>query len=148
MKTWVLAAVAAAIFVCGWRAGSVHEQAGWQAEKLAMSSERDKQINEARAAEAAMHEKIRKVQADAAEREKRIADDAAAAGRAADGLRSEIASLRRGLSAAGTEANRRTADASIDVFQQCVDQYRAVAEAADRHANDAMTLDQAWPDSE
>ncbi|MBP9608161.1 MAG: hypothetical protein KBE25_02255 [Laribacter sp.] len=113
-----------------------------------MSSERDKQINEARAAEAAMHEKIRKVQADAAEREKRIADDAAAAGRAADGLRSEIASLRRGLSAAGTEANRRTADASIDVFQQCVDQYRAVAQAADRHASDAVTLDQAWPDSE
>lgn len=143
MRSWILVAVVAAVFTGGWWAGSVHEQAGWQAEKLAMSAERDRQINEARRAEAAMREQIRKVQADAAEREKRITADAAAAGRAADGLRSQIASLRRGLSAATAEANRRTADAALDVFQQCVDQYRAVAEAADGHANDAVTLDHA-----
>ena len=148
MKNWILAAVVAAVFAGGWWAGSVHEQAGWQAEKLAMSAERDRQINEARRAEAAMREQIRKVQADAAEREKRITADAAAAGRAADGLRSQIASLRRGLSAATAEANRRTADAALDVFQQCADEYRAVAQAADQHASDAVTLDQAWPASE
>ena len=148
MKNWILAAVVAAVFAGGWWAGSVHEQAGWQAEKLAMSAERDRQINEARRAEAAMREQIRKVQADAAEREKRITADAAAAGRAADGLRSQIASLRRGLSAATAEANRRTADAALDVFQQCTDEYRSVAEAADQHASDAVTLDQAWPASE
>ncbi|MCG9026846.1 hypothetical protein [Laribacter hongkongensis] len=147
MKNWILAAVVAAVFAGGWWAGSVHEQAGWQAEKLAMSAERDRQINEARRAEAAMREQIRKVQADAAEREKRITADAAAAGRAAGRLRDEIAGLRRGLSAATAEANRRTADAALDVFQQCTDEYRSVAEAADQHASDAVTLDQAWPES-
>ena len=145
MKNWILAAVVAAVFIGGWWAGSMHEQSSWQAEKLAMAATRDKQINEARRAEAAMREQVRKAQEDAQKREEKLVADAAAAGRAADGLRSQIASLRRGLSAATAEANRRTADAALDVFQQCADEYRAVAQAADRHANDAMTLDQAWP---
>ncbi|MBP8812258.1 MAG: hypothetical protein KBE25_03190 [Laribacter sp.] len=110
-----------------------------------MAATRDKQINEARKAEAAMHAQVRKAQEDAQKREQKLVADAAAAGRAADGLRSQIASLRRGLSTAGAEANRRTADAALDVFQQCADEYRAVAQAADQHASDAMTLDQAWP---
>ena len=148
MKNWILAAVVAAVFIGGWSAGSTHEQSSWQAEKLAMSATRDTQINEARKAEAAMREQVRRAQEDAQKREEKLVADAAAAGRAADGLRSQIASLRRGLSAATTEANRRTADAALDVFQQCVDQYRAVAEAADGHANDAVTLDHAWPAGE
>lgn len=148
MKNWILAAVVAAVFIGGWWAGSKHEQSSWQAEKLAMAAARDKQINDVRRAEAGLREQIRKVQEDAAEQEKRITADAAAAGRAAGRLRDEIAGLRRGLSAATAEANRRTADAALDVFQQCVDQYRAVAQAADGHANDAVTLDQAWPASE
>ena len=148
MKNWILAAVVAAVFIGGWCAGSTHEQSSWQAEKLAMAATRDKQINEARKADAAMREQIRRAQEDARKREETLVADAAAAGRAADGLRSQIASLRRGLSAATAEANRRTADAALDVFQQCVDQYRAVAEAADGHANDAVTLDHAWPAGE
>ena len=145
MKNWILAAVVAAVFIGGWSAGSTHEQSSWQAEKLAMAATRDKQINEARAAESAMREQVRKAQEYAQKREEKLVADAAAAGRAADGLRSQIASLRRGLSAATAEANRRTADAALDVFQQCADEYRAVAQAADRHASDAVTLDQAWP---
>ena len=145
MKNWILAAVVAAVFIGGWWAGSMHEQSSWQAEKLAMAATRDKQINEARKADAAMREQIRRAQEDARKREEKLVADAAAAGRAADGLRSQIASLRRGLSAATTEANRRTADAALDVFQQCADEYRAVAQAADQHASDAVTLDQAWP---
>ena len=147
MKNWILAAVVAAVFIGGWWAGSMHEQSSWQAEKLAMAATRDKQINEARKADAAMREQIRRAQEDARKREETLVADAAAAGRAADGLRSQIASLRRGLSAATTEANRRTADAALDVFQQCADEYRAVAQAADQHASDAVTLDQAWPES-
>ncbi|MCG8999786.1 hypothetical protein LH427_15890 [Laribacter hongkongensis] len=145
MKNWILAAVVAAVFVGGWLVGSTHEQASWQAQKLAMEDARNQQINAARKAEAAMREQIRRAQEDARKREETLVADAAAAGRAADGLRSQIASLRRGLSAATAEANRRTADAALDVFQQCTDEYRAVAQAADQHASDAVTLDQAWP---
>ena len=148
MRSWIVAAAVVAVFIGGWWAGSMHEQSSWQAEKLAMTATRDKQINEARAAESAMREQVRKAQEDAAERDKRMADDAAAAGRTAGRLRDEITSLRRGLSAATAEANRRTADAALDVFQQCADEYRAVAQAADQHASDAVTLDQAWPAGE
>ena len=148
MKNWIVAACVVAVFMGGWWAGSMHEQSSWQAEKLAMAATRDKQINEARKADAAMREQIRRAQEDARKREETLVADAAAAGRAADGLRSQIASLRRGLSAATAEANRRTADAALDVFQQCADEYRAVAQAADQHASDAVTLDQAWPASE
>lgn len=148
MKNWILAAVVAAVFIGGWSAGSTHEQSSWQAEKLAMAATRDKQINEARAAESAMREQVRKAQEYAQKREEKLVADAAAAGRAADGLRDEISGLRRGLSAASAETNRRTADAALDVFGQCVDQYREVAQAADQHASDAVTLDQAWPASE
>ena len=146
---WIaMVTLATALFVGGWFVGSTHEQSSWQAEKLAMSATRDTQINEARKAEAAMREQVRRAQEDAQKREEKLVADAAAAGRAADGLRSQIASLRRGLSAATAEANRRTADAALDVFQQCADEYRAVAQAADQHASDAVTLDQAWPASE
>ncbi|MCG9064734.1 hypothetical protein LH425_06715 [Laribacter hongkongensis] len=148
MKNWILAAVVAAVFIGGWSAGSTHEQSSWQAEKLAMAAERDKQINAARKAEAVIREQVMRAQEDAAEREKRMVADAAAAGRAADGLRSQIASLRRGLPAATAEANRRTADATLDVFGECADEYRAVAQAADQHASDAVTLNQAWPASD
>ena len=148
MKNWILAAVVAAVFIGGWWAGSMHEQSSWQAEKLAMAATRDKQINEARRAEAAMREQVRKAQEDARKREEKLVADAAAAGRAADGLRREIASLRHGLSAATSEANRYTADSALDVFGECVERYQAVAQAADGHANDAVTLDQAWPVSD
>ena len=148
MKNWIVATAVVAVFIGGWWAGSMHEQSSWQAEKLAMAATRDKQINEARRAEAAMREQVRKAQEDARKREEKLVADAAAAGRAADGLRDEISGLRRGLSAATAEANRRTADAALDVFQQCADEYRAVAQAADQHASDAVTLDQAWPASE
>ncbi|MCG9026777.1 hypothetical protein [Laribacter hongkongensis] len=56
--------------------------------------------------------------------------------------RREIAGLRRTPSAVTAVANRYMADTSLDVFRE---QYQAVAEAADRHANDANTLNQAWP---
>ena len=148
MRSWIAAAAVVAVFIGGWWSGSTHEQSSWQAEKLAMSVERDRQIDAARQAESRLRAQVMEAQEDARKREKTLVADAAAAGRAADGLRSQIASLRRGLSAATAEANRRTADAALDVFQQCADEYRAVAQAADQHASDAVTLDHAWPASE
>ena len=58
---WIaMVTLATALFVGGWFVGSTHEQSSWQAEKLAMSATRDTQINEARKAEAAMREQVRK----------------------------------------------------------------------------------------
>ena len=148
MKNWIVATAVVAVFIGGWWAGSMHEQASWQAEKLAMSAERDRQIDAARQAESRLRAQVMEAQEDARKREKTLVAAAAAAGRAADGLRREIASLRHGLSAATSEANRYTADSALDVFGECVERYQAVAQAADGHANDAVTLDQAWPVSD
>ena len=148
MKNWIVATAVVAVFIGGWWAGSMHEQSSWQAEKLAMSAERDRQIDAVRQAKSRLRAQVMEAQEDARKREETLVADAAAAGRAADGLRSQIASLRRGLSAATAEANRRTADAALDVFGECVERYQAVAQAADGHANDAVTLDQAWPVSD
>ena len=56
--------------------------------------------------------------------------------------------LGKRLFAATSEANRYTADSALDIFGECVERYQAVAQAADGHANDAVTLDQAWPVSD
>ncbi|MCG9096956.1 hypothetical protein [Laribacter hongkongensis] len=144
MNRWqqiAVAALAAALFSGGWWTGAQRERSAWQTEKLAMSAERDRQIDAARQAESRLRAQVMETQEDARKREETLV--AAAAGRSADGLRHEIASLRHGLSAATSEANRYTADTALDVFGECVERYRAVAEAADGHANDAVTLDQA-----
>ncbi len=151
MNGWqriAVAALAAALFSGGWWTGAQRERSAWQTEKLAMSAERDRQIDAARQAENRLRTQIMEAQEDARKREETLVADAAVAGRAADGLRREITALRRGLPAATAEANRHTADAALDVFGECVERYRAVAETADGHANDVMTLDQAWPVSD
>ncbi|MCG9032640.1 hypothetical protein [Laribacter hongkongensis] len=148
MNRWqqiAVAALAAALFSGGWWTGAQRERSAWQTEKLAMSAERDRKIDAARQVESRLRAQVMETQEDARKREETLV--AAAAGRAADGLR-EIASLRHGLSAATAEANRYTADSALDVFGECVERYRAVAQAADGHANDVMTLDQAWPVSD
>ena len=113
MKNWILAAVVAAVFIGGWWAGSMHEQSSWQAEKLAMSAERDRQIDAARQAESRLRAQVMEAQEDAQKREEKLVADAAAAGRAADGLRDEISGLRRGLSAASAETNRQIGRAHV-----------------------------------
>ena len=151
MNGWqriAVAALAAALFSGGWWTGAQRERSAWQTEKLAMSAGRDRQIDAVRQAKSRLRAQVMEAQEDARKREETLVADAAAAGRAADGLRREIASLRHGLSAATSEANRYTADSALDVFGECVERYRAVAETADGHANDVMTLDQAWPVSD
>lgn len=82
----------------------------------------------------------------ATQREITIRADAAAARGAADGLRDDLAEIRRQLPSLAAEACHIRADALADVFQQCAGRYSELAEKADRHASDARTLSDAWPE--
>jgi hypothetical protein len=44
------------------------------------------------------------------------------------------------------EACKGRISAYRDVFEHCAAEYQSVARTADGHANDAMTLDDAWPE--
>lgn len=61
------------------------------------------------------------------------------------GLRDTLAAISRSVPDASVEALRHSTTALAAVLQNCQVEYRELAEKADRHASDALTLEQAWP---
>lgn len=132
-------------YFLGWSRGGNEVQAEWDKAKT-------KQLDVAIAAERAnrdkeqsMEQKLNEAQNAAIARENALHADYVAAHTAVLGLRDTVTTLRGQLSSAPLEACRVTADLALKVFGDCTDQYREVAEAADRHASDARTLSDAWP---
>jgi hypothetical protein len=71
---------------------------------------------------------------------------AASTGVAAVGLRDAVAAFNRaGPTAPTIETLANRNDTLSALFTDCADRYRGMAEKADRHANDARTLNDAWP---
>jgi uncharacterized protein YgfB (UPF0149 family) len=81
----------------------------------------------------------------ATKREQTLRRAAAGARDVSDGLRADLAELRRQLPDLAAEAVRQRADTLAELFNQCQEDYRSVAEKADRHASDVQTLEQGWP---
>ena len=81
----------------------------------------------------------------ATERETKLRADADTARRTVDGLRRTLYDFRASLPNASTAALIARADTTAELFGACVDEYRSVAESADRHAADAVMLFEAWP---
>lgn len=61
-------------------------------------------------------------------------------------LRDTLAAIGRGVPDASVEALRHSTTTLAAVLQNCQSEYRNLAEKADRHANDALMLEQAWPE--
>ena len=78
-------------------------------------------------------------------REMRLKKDVAAAQSATNGLRNDLASLRARLTTSTEASCLATADSIGILLGQCAEDYRAMAEVADRHATDVQTLTEAWP---
>lgn len=72
---------------------------------------------------------------------------AAAAASERDSLRNELADASAKLPSLSHQACLARADALSTVFAQCTGSLEGMARSADGHANDALTLDQAWPTS-
>jgi len=142
LNPWLILAALVALFAAfagGYDAGSKIERQKWQQKQIAAEQN-------ARVIERLMAKKLEDARNEATERESRNRLSVAGANRAAAGLRDTIGNLRRELSAATAEACRNTADAALAVFGECADEYRTLAENADRHANDSMTCLAAWPE--
>jgi hypothetical protein len=79
------------------------------------------------------------------QREKAINTAVAASAAAVVSLRSTIASQQAQLATASVETNREYSRIAGTVFAECSERYRGMAEAAERNANAARTLSDAWP---
>lgn len=82
---------------------------------------------------------------DSRKREADLRRHVAAARTESDGLRDAIYAFRAKLPNATTATVAVAADTAAELFGACVNEYRSVAESADRHASDAVTLIEAWP---
>jgi hypothetical protein len=85
---------------------------------------------------------------DAAARESKIAADLSAAVAAARRLRDANAALQSRLADAPRSAAVDAAAAIGELLGTCTEEYRDMADKADRHASDVRTLTAAWPSSE
>jgi seryl-tRNA synthetase len=99
----------------------------------------------ARAREQALQAKVTKAQDDSKLRETKLSADAAAARRAVSGLRDDLAAIRASLPNLARDAIERYADTASVVFQECADQYSALAAKVDAINSERQTLIDAWP---
>jgi hypothetical protein len=109
------------------------------------ASESAKAEANARAQEASFNQQLQDAQNAATKRETKLRTDADAARRTVDGLRGTLYQFRASLPNASPPALTARADTAAELLGTCIDEYRSVAEAADRHAGDAMMLIDAWP---
>lgn len=145
---WKLAAAALALWLAftagwavqGWRKDAVLQQ--W----LAAAAQAGREAEAAaRKKEAALTQQLEEARHAAVKREETLRRDAGAARDAADGLRGELAAIRRSLPGLAADAVRQYADTLADVFGACTDRYRELAEEAGRVESDRQTLMDAWP---
>ena len=88
---------------------------------------------------------IENARINAQSREARLKRDVANAQSAVVGLRNDLGALRARLATSTESSCRATADSLGILLGQCAENYRAMAEVADRHASDVQTLIEAWP---
>ena len=141
--THLMVATLAAVMawnVQGCRLGS--EIAALKAQYAAESA---KAQADTRARELAFNQRLKDAQDEAAKRETKLRSDAAAARRTVDGLRGTLYEFRASLPGATHSAIVARADTAAELLGACVNEYRSVAEAADRIASDRQTLIDAWP---
>jgi len=100
---------------------------------------------EARAQESKRFQGVQDAQAAAQTRAVAARRDADAARSELDRLRGTLSTTRGGVPGESPAACAQRADAGADVLGQCAAAYLDLAAIADRHANDARTLIEAWP---
>lgn len=95
--------------------------------------------------ERALNRKLEDARNEATKRNQAITRNAAAAGLAVTGLRDELDAYRHRLPGDPASPGDQRAATLAELFGDCADRYRGLAEKADRHASDARTLSEGWP---
>jgi hypothetical protein len=80
-----------------------------------------------------------------AQNAKALQTAATAAAASSGSLRDTITTLRDRLPSASAEASRTYAATLTTILAECEGRYRAMGQTAQGHANDAATLEAAWP---
>ena len=145
--THIAAAAVAGVLAFGaaWQVQAWRYDAQIEGLKAQHAEATAKAQSDARATEKALSDKLQEAQNNATKRENKLRNDAAAARSTADGLRDTIYSIRADLPSYSQSAAAKTADTAAELLGVCADEYRSVAEAADRIASDRQTLIEAWP---
>lgn len=99
----------------------------------------------ARAKELELNKKLTEALNEANDRNNKINELSDSFRVSSNSLRDTIAALRNRLSTDTLEAARNKADSALDILGECQKEYGEVAEAADRHASDVKTFEDAWP---
>jgi hypothetical protein len=142
------AAAIIAASLAGWAGWSVQ---GWRlgeqiaALKTAQAEAVNTATREARAQESARFKGVQDAQAAAQTRAQVARRDADRARSELDRLRDNIRSASGGVPGESPGACAVRADAAGELLAQCAGAYLSMAGIADRHANDARTLIEAWP---
>jgi len=97
------------------------------------------------ATERELNKKLEDARNEATKRDQAITRNAAAAGLAVVSLRDELATYRHRLPPDPASPGDQRAVTVAELFGDCADRYRGLAEKADRHASDARTLSEGWP---
>jgi len=124
----------------GWRLGEQISKMK-EAQALAVNAA----TPEASATESRRFTNVQEAQNAAQKRAQTARLDADRARTELDRLRDQLTSARGGVPGESPAACTQRADAAADVLSQCATAYLDLAAIADRHANDARTLIEAWP---
>ncbi len=138
-------ALAAIGIVIGWTAQGWRKDADIAAIQSAYTQATINSQEAAREKESEHNRQLQEAQHAAAARERAIRTDADRARNSSDRLRDQLATIKRNLPSLAADACRVKADALADVFGESVTEYRALAEEADRLANDRQLLIESWP---
>ena len=133
-------AAASAWHIQAWRYDAQIE--GIKAHHAAESAKAQADV---RAQELAFNQRLQDAQNAATKRETKLRADAAAARRTADGLRAQLDGVPARISRATDSAVREYATTASAVLGECIGEYQALAGQADKHANDARLMREAWP---
>ena len=82
---------------------------------------------------------------EAKKREAAARDAAAGALSERDSLHDDLAKLRNDLPGISANACKERVATLSELFDQCAIAYQSMAGTSQRHANDTLTLEQAWP---
>lgn len=100
---------------------------------------------DALATERTLNQKLEVARHEATKRDQAIGRNAAAAGLAVEQLRHELAPFRDRLPGDPASPGDQRAATLAELFGDCAERYRGLAEKAIRHASDVRTLSEGWP---
>ena len=149
-RVWLalaLAGVLAFTHLASYRSGKANVRADWDAEKVVQLDNQKEADRENRKIDSARTNGVIAAQNAAVLRNRSLQADANSARSESGRLRDDLQTASTALRLPGNtcKASIDYADAASVLLAQCAATYTDVADKADKHAADALMLDEAWP---